>query len=76
MGISRGLAAGQQFGQVVHVVVVDRDEQPVVLLEGPGSDLAQEPVLLDALDGRVVVVHRVAGAAVEQSVVAPRRARR
>ena len=34
----RGLAAGQELRQVVHVLVVDGDEQAVVLLEGPRRD--------------------------------------
>ena len=48
------------------------DEQAVVLLEGAGRDVAKERVLLDALHGRLLVVHGVARAAVQQAVVATR----
>ena len=59
-------------GQVGHVLVGDGHEQAVVLLEGAGRDVAKERVLLDALHGRLLVVHGVARAAVQQAVVATR----
>src|SRR4029453_11675718 len=45
-------------------------EQPPVLLERPGRDAAQDAVLSDALHRRLRVVDGVAGARVQQPVVA------
>ncbi len=66
-----GGAAAEPLG-VCEVVVVEGDEQAAVRLDAGRRDLAQEAVLLDALDGRLVVAHAVAGAAVQQAVGAPR----
>ena len=66
----------EEARQVCHVLVGDGDEQPVVLLERARRDATQESVLLDALHGGLVIVHRVARAAVQQTVVASRRPRR
>ena len=72
----RRLAPLEEARQVRHVLVGDRDEQPVVLLERARRDLPEDAVLLDALHGGLVVVHGVARAAVQQAVVATGRAGR
>ena len=73
---ARRLAPLEEARQVRHVLVVDRHEQPVVLLERTGCDRAQDAVLLDAFHRRLVVVHGVPRAAVQQAVVTSRRPRR
>ncbi len=66
------LAAGrEELLAVRHVLVVDPDEEPVVLLERSRRHVPQQLVLRDALHGGLGVVDGVAGAAVEQSVVPP-----
>jgi len=82
--LRRGQALGGNAGcltsrderlEVVHVLVLDRYEQPVVQLEAAWADTPQDQVLLDALDRRLAVAHRVPRTAVQQSVVASGRAR-
>jgi hypothetical protein len=69
-GDAAGGAAGQEPRQVVHVLIGEGDEQPAVLLKRPGGDPAQDLVLGDALHRRLRVVDGIAGARVQQPVVA------
>ena len=55
---------------ICQVVFRQGDEQAVVLLHAVACHLAQNHVFLDALRSRLLVGHRIAGAAVKQSVVA------
>jgi hypothetical protein len=57
------------------VLLGDRDEQPVVVLERTGADPLEDPVLLDALDRGLAVADGIAAPAVQQPVMAPRRSR-
>ena len=56
------LAAHNEVVVVLHVFIRECNEQPVILLEGPGTDRAQDHVLLDALDRGLPVVDCVPGA--------------
>ena len=74
-GDAARLAALHERLQVLEVLLLDGDEEPVVALERTRADAPQDAVLLDALDGRLAIVDGIAPTAVEQPVVAPRRAR-
>jgi hypothetical protein len=70
--VGRDAASGATFqegGPVVHVSVVERNEEPAVLLERSRGDASQDAILGDALDRRLGVLDRVAGAAVQQPMV-------
>src|SRR4029453_5357843 len=70
------LAAADEVGVVGHVLVRERDEQAVVLLERARAYPAEDRVLLDALDGRIVVTAGVARARLQEPVMAAGRPRR
>ncbi len=76
--LDRDLALRAPAHEVVvvgHVLIGDGDEEPVVLLERARADPAQDGVLLDALDRRLLVVDGVPGSRVQQAVMASGRAR-
>src|SRR4030095_16254488 len=70
------LAAVDEVVVVGHVLVRERDEQAVVLLERAGAYPAEDRVLLDALDVRIVVTDGVARARMQEPVMAAGRPRR
>src|SRR6185503_3187653 len=73
LGRDAGLRAPRdELVAVGRVVLGRRDEQAARVLDGVGGDPPQHDVLLDALDGGVRVLDRVAPAGVQQAVEAAR----